>query len=147
MSGIASSDPFDLARFLSAQRSSYDLALTEIKNGRKSSHWMWYVFPQLRGLGRSATSQRYGITGKDEARAYLKHDVLGPRLIAICVAALSVDGRTATEIFGTPDDMKLRSCATLFSHVSNADSVFRKIIDKYFDGKPDERTIQLLDVG
>ncbi|WP_421657345.1 DUF1810 domain-containing protein [Leptothermofonsia sp. ETS-13] len=105
---------------------------------------MWYIFPQLRGLGHSSMAKKYGITGLDEAYAYLTHDVLGPRLITICDAALAVDGRSATEIFGTPDDMKLRSCATLFAQVSNANSVFQKIIDKYFDGKSDRRTLELL---
>lgn len=105
---------------------------------------MWYIFPQLRGLGHSATSQHYGISGAAEAHAYLAHDVLGPRLITICEAILSVEGRTATEILGQPDDMKLRSCATLFAHVSGPDSVFQNIIDQYFDGKPDQRSHQLL---
>lgn len=145
MSETANDDPFDLARFVSAQRDSFDRALSEVKSGRKSSHWMWYIFPQLRGLGRSATSQRYGITGANEAHAYLTHDILGPHLIAICEAALSVEGRSATEIFGKPDDLKLQSCATLFAHVSNAGSVFHTIIDKYFSGKTDLRTIQLLE--
>lgn len=146
MSKSADDDPFDLARFISAQQDSYDLALSEVRNGHKLSHWMWYIFPQLRGLGFSSTSQLYGITGEPEARAYLAHTVLGPRLIAICEAALAVDGRSATEIFGKPDDMKLRSCATLFAQVSNAKSVFHKIITKYFDGQADRKTIQLLEV-
>ena len=106
---------------------------------------MWYIFPQFRGLGRSSTSQLYGIAGADEAHAYLSHKVLGPRLIAVCEATLAVEGRSATEIFGKPDDMKLRSCATLFAHVSNADSIFHKILDKYFGGKPDRRSVQLLE--
>ncbi|MGB3496565.1 MAG: DUF1810 domain-containing protein [Elainellaceae cyanobacterium] len=143
-SSIDSNDPYSFDRFVSAQRDSYDAALSEVKNGRKLSHWMWYVFPQLSGLGLSMTAQRYGIAGSDEAYAYLTHDVLGPRLIAISEATLSVEGRSAIEIFGIPDNMKLRSCATLFAHVSNTDSVFHKIIDKYFDGKMDLRTIQLL---
>ena len=146
MSESAHDDPFDLARFISAQQDSYDLALSEVRKGHKASHWMWYIFPQLRGLGFSSTSQLYGITGEPEARAYLAHDVLGPRLIAICEAALAVDGRSATEIFGKPDDMKLRSCATLFAQVSNANSVFHKLIAKYFDGQTDRKTIQLLEV-
>lgn len=146
MSESANDDPFDLARFISAQQESYDLALSEVRNGHKSSHWMWYIFPQLRGLGFSSTSQFYGITGEPEARAYLAHDVLGPRLIAICEAALAVQGRSATEIFGKPDDMKLRSCATLFAQVSNANSVFHKLITKYFDGQTDRKTIQLLEI-
>ncbi len=146
MSESAHDDPFDLARFISAQQDSYDLALSEVRKGHKASHWMWYIFPQLRGLGFSSTSQLYGITGEPEARAYLAHDVLGPRLIAICEAALAVDGRSATEMFGKPDDMKLRSCATLFAQVSNANSVFHKLIAKYFDGQTDRKTIQLLEV-
>ncbi len=138
-------DPFDLSRFVSAQRTTYERALSEVKNGRKRSHWMWFIFPQLRGLGHSSTARLYGINGASEARAYLDHEILGPRLIAVCEAALSVEGRSATEIFGNPDDMKLRSCATLFAHVASADSVFHKIIQKYFDGEFDPRTIQLLD--
>ncbi len=147
MSKSANDDPFDLARFVSAQIDSFDLALSEVKNGRKSSHWMWYIFPQLRGLGRSETSQYYGITGMDEAYAYLTHDVLGLRLITICEAALSVEGRSATDIFGKPDDMKLLSCLTLFAYVSNTDSVFHKLIDKYYGGRTDRRTVQLLENG
>ncbi|MDG2989684.1 DUF1810 domain-containing protein [Candidatus Synechococcus calcipolaris G9] len=138
-------DHFDLGRFVLAQDGTFDIALSEVKNGHKKSHWMWYVFPQLRGLGNSSTAQKYGITGSDEAYAYLTHGVLGPRLITICEAALAIEGRSATEIFGKPDDLKLRSCATLFAHVSNANSVFHKIIDKYFNGRGDQRTIQLLD--
>lgn len=144
MSELSNADPFDLARFISAQRDSFDLALSEIRSGHKSSHWMWYIFPQLRGLGYSSTSQKYGITGADEAHAYLAHDVLGPRLIAICEAVLSIEGRSATEIFGRPDDMKLQSCVTLFASVTGTNSVFQKILDKYFDGRLDQRTIQLL---
>ncbi len=147
MSETAHDDAFDLTRFVSAQQNTYDTALSEVAEGRKSSHWMWYIFPQLRGLGFSSTAQYYGITGEAEAAAYLAHDILGPRLITICEAALSVDGRSATEIFGKPDDMKLQSCATLFAHVSNDDSVFHKLLEKYFDGKTDPRTLSLLDIG
>lgn len=142
-----SNDPFDLSRFVLAQRDSFELALAEIKSGRKASHWMWFIFPQLRGLGRSEMAHHYGITGTDEAQAYLAHAILGPRLIAICEAALSVDGKSATEIFGSPDDMKLRSCATLFAHVSEANSVFHRILETYFDGKVDPTTVQLLQEG
>jgi uncharacterized protein (DUF1810 family) len=138
------SDRFNLARFVSAQEDSYDVALAEVTRGRKHSHWMWFIFPQLRGLGRSSTAQFYGIGGAEEARAYLDHPVLGPRLIAVSEAALAVEGRSATEIFGSPDDMKLRSCATLFAQVSNRGSVFHKILDKYYGGKPDSCTLGLL---
>jgi len=145
MSKSANNAPFDLARFVSAQMDSFDLALSEVKNGRKSSHWMWYIFPQLRGLGHSSTSQHYGIADMEEACAYLTHDLLGSRLIAICETLLSVEGRSATDIFGKPDDMKLLSCATLFAYVSDADSVFHKILDKYYGSAIDRRTVQLLE--
>jgi len=135
---------FDLARFVQAQDGMFDIALSEIRKGRKISHWMWYIFPQLRGLGQSEMAMQYGITGVDEARAYLTHELLGNRLISICEAVLAVEGKSAFEIFGEPDDMKLRSCATLFAQVSNADSVFHRIIDKYFDGQFDQRTTKLL---
>jgi len=138
-------DKFDLTRFVSAQTHFYEQALKEVSNGKKQSHWMWYIFPQLRGIGRSSTSQRYGITSADEAYAYLEHELLGPRLITICEATLSIEGRSATDIFGKPDDIKLRSCATLFAFVSDANSVFHRILDKYFDGKSDRRTDRLLE--
>ena len=137
-------DPFDLERFVTAQASSYDDAYAEIQSGQKRSHWMWFVFPQLRGLGHSAMADRYGISSLHEARAYLEHPVLGKRLISISEATLFVNGKSATEIFGKPDDMKLRSCATLFSHISESNSVFHRIIGKYFDGKLDEATLRLL---
>jgi uncharacterized protein (DUF1810 family) len=105
---------------------------------------MWYIFPQLRGLGRSSMSQYYGISGAKEASAYLNHDLLGSRLIAICEALLSVEGRSATDIFGKPDDMKLLSCATLFAYVAGADSIFDKILEKYYDDGVDQRTVQML---
>lgn len=137
-------DPFNLARFVLAQHNSFEQALLEVRNGRKASHWMWYIFPQLRGLGLSSMSQHYGITGLDEASAYLAHDVLGPRLMTICEATLAIEGKSATEIFGKPDDLKLRSSATLFAQVSDSNSVFHKILDNYFDGKVDQSTMQLL---
>jgi uncharacterized protein (DUF1810 family) len=145
MTGTQADDPFDLARFVVAQQGTFDVAMSEVTNGQKISHWMWFVFPQLRGLGRSSMAQQFGITGWHEADAYLAHHLLGPRLIAICEALLSVEGRSASEIFGEPDDMKLHSSATLFAWISNADSVFHKIIDRYFDGVPDRRTLELLD--
>jgi uncharacterized protein (DUF1810 family) len=138
------SDPFDLDRFVRAQEADYERALAEIRNGRKRSHWMWYVFPQSAGLGLSATSQRYAINSLAEARAYLAHPMLGPRLTEIAEAVLNVRGRTAHEIFGSPDDLKLNSSATLFALVSPADSVFHRIIDKYFDGSRDEKTLALV---
>ena len=138
------SDPFDLNRFVRAQEADYEGALAEIRSGRKRSHWMWYIFPQFAGLGPSAMSQRYAINSLAEARAYLAHPILGPRLIEIADAVLNVQGRTAHEIFGSPDDLKLSSSATLFALVSPADSVFQRIIDKYFDGSRDEKTLALV---
>jgi len=137
-------DPYKLERFVAAQAGVFEQALSEVRNGQKVSHWMWYIFPQLRGLGQSEMALRYGILNLAEARAYLEHPMLGPRLIAISQAALSVNEKTATEIFGKPDDMKLRSCATLFAEVTDVDSVFQEILDKYFGGNADPRTIQLL---
>lgn len=137
-------DPFELARFVAAQTSTFEQAMSEVTAGQKQSHWMWFIYPQLRGLGSSATAQRYGIASADEATAYLAHELLGPRLIAMCEAALSVERRSATDIFGRPDDLKLRSCATLFAHVCNTEDVFQRIIDKYFDGQTDPGTVRLL---
>jgi uncharacterized protein (DUF1810 family) len=137
------SDPLDLDRFVRAQEADYERALAEIRSGRKRSHWMWYVFPQFAGLGLSATSQRYAINSLAEARAYLAHPILGARLTEIAEAVLNVQGRTAHEMFGSPDDLKLKSSATLFSLVSPDDSVFHRIIDKYFEGRRDEKTLAL----
>jgi uncharacterized protein (DUF1810 family) len=139
-----SADVHDLARFVDAQRASYATALEEIRSGRKRSHWMWYVFPQLAGLGSSPMAERYAIRSLDEARAYLAHDVLGPRLVECAAAVLAVEGRSAREIFGSPDDLKLRSSATLFALVSSAGSVFRAVLDRYFGTTPDPRTLELL---
>jgi len=135
---------FDLDRFIDAQQGDYATALAEIKSGRKRSHWMWYVFPQIAGLGFSATSQHFAIRNLAEAKAYLAHPVLGPRLIACANALLAHEGRSAHDIFGSPDDMKLRSSMTLFAQVSPAGSVFQEVLDKYFDGRPDERTLELV---
>ena len=137
-------DVHDLARFVAAQRGSYEHALAEVASGRKRSHWMWYVFPQFAGLGVSATSRKYAIASLAEAEAYLRHELLGPRLVACASAALAVEGRSAREIFGSPDDLKLRSSATLFAHVSPEGSVFHRVLDKYFDGEPDEATLRLV---
>lgn len=141
---MSADDPYDLERFVAAQRPSYERALAEIKAGSKRSHWMWYLFPQLAGLGLSPTSKKYAIKSLDEARAYLAHPILGPRLAECTSAALAVENRTAREIFGAPDDMKLRSCATLFAQVAGDDSVFKRLLDKYFDGAPDAATLRLL---
>jgi len=142
--GRSAGDVHDLERFVRAQRDDYAQALAEIRSGRKRSHWMWYVFPQFEGLGFSPTSQRYAIKSLDEAAAYLRHPVLGPRLSECAEAVLAVDGRSASEIFGSPDDVKLRSSATLFACVSPAGSVFERLLAKYFRGERDEATLRLV---
>lgn len=147
VSDTGGSDPHNLMRFVQAQEDDYELALAEIRSGRKESHWMWYIFPQFDGLGFSAASKLYSIKSVAEARAYLGHPVLGPRLRECAEAALSVEGRSALEIFGSPDDMKLKSCATLFAQVSPDGSVFHQLLGKYFKGQQDEKTVRLLGRG
>lgn len=137
-------DPYDLSRFVEAQEHDYLQALSEIRSGRKRSHWMWYIFPQFDGLGFSPTSRRYSIKSVAEAEAYLRHPILGPRLLEIARATLGVEGRSALEVFGSPDDMKLWSSATLFASVSPAGSVFEQLLDRYFGGEPDATTLRLL---
>ena len=135
----------DLERFAEAQSGVYEHALGELRGGRKRTHWMWFVFPQLKGLGRSATAFRYGITGIDEARAYLAHPVLGPRLLECAAVLEQLDaGLTASDIFGSPDDVKLRSSLTLFAHVSEPGSVFERLLGRYFQGEADDRTVAML---
>jgi uncharacterized protein (DUF1810 family) len=138
------SDPYDLGRFLAAQRDTYADALAEIYAGRKRTHWMWFVFPQIQGLGSSENARFYAITGPDEARAYLAHNVLGPRLLEITGALLGVEGKSAHDIFGSPDDMKLRSSATLFASISPPGSVFEQILAKFFSSQPDPETVRRL---
>jgi uncharacterized protein (DUF1810 family) len=128
-----------------AQEHDYAQALAEIVSGRKRSHWMWYVFPQFDGLAMSSTSKLYAIKSVAEARAYLAHPILGPRLLECAEAVLGVEGRSATEIFGSPDDLKLKSCATLFAAVLSPGSVFHRLLAKYYGGLRDERTLHLLD--
>ncbi|HEU4348805.1 MAG TPA: DUF1810 domain-containing protein [Actinoplanes sp.] len=132
-----------LERFVAAQAGVHDTALAELRAGRKRSHWMWFVFPQLAGLGFSATAQRYAIRDLDEARAYLAHPVLGPRLVEASATLLEVRGRSAAEIFGYPDDLKLRSSMTLFAEAAGDPGVFGEVLDRYCDG-PDQRTLELL---
>jgi uncharacterized protein (DUF1810 family) len=136
-------DPYDLARFVEAQDGVYDEALAELRRGRKRSHWMWFVFPQMAGLGFSSMSQRYAIRSLDEARAYLAHSVLGPRLRECCAVLLELQNRSAHEIFGSPDDLKLQSSATLFELVAEPDNVFSRVLDRCYAGRRDERTLQL----
>lgn len=142
------SDPFNLQRFVDAQSHNYDAALAELSAGRKRSHWMWYIFPQIAGLGHSAMAQRYAIQNLDEARAYLQHPVLGRRLKECCEQLLQVEGRSAHEIMGSPDDIKLRSSMTLFSAAEDGNSVFDRVLEKYYDGQPDSRSLDILsDLG
>ena len=137
-------DPHDLGRFLRSQEDCYDAALSELKAGRKQAHWMWYVFPQFDGLGFSPTSKQYSIKSIEEAEAYLQHPTLGHRLIECTEVLLGLDGRSAHDIFGSPDDSKLRSCATLFALVSPSESVFERLLEKYFHGQRDDRTLHLV---
>lgn len=134
----------DLERFVDAQASAYDTALSELRAGRKSSHWMWFVFPQLRGLGRSATASYYGIASADEARSYLGHPVLGPRLRQCVEAVLAVEGRSLHAIFGSPDDLKFRSSMTLFATVAPEETLFRRALEKYCGGAGDPATTERL---
>jgi uncharacterized protein (DUF1810 family) len=140
------SNSYDLSRFLEAHDADYQQALAEIRGGRKYSHWMWYIFPQFEGLGFSSMSRRYSIKSAEEAQAYLTHPVLGSRLVECAEAVLGVEGRSAAEIFGSPDDMKLKSCATLFACVSPPGSVFDRSLDKYYRGERDSQTIRLLGI-
>lgn len=134
-----------LDRFLSAQERSYDAALSEIRSGRKRSHWMWYIFPQIAGLGFSSTAQYYAISDIQEAKDYISHPVLGTRLIEISNALLKLESSDATAVMGYPDDLKLRSSMTLFAQVSG-DPVFRAVLDKFYGGSPDSRTLRILGI-
>jgi uncharacterized protein (DUF1810 family) len=137
-------DPFDLARFKAAQRGAFEAAREELRAGRKRSHWMWFLFPQLRGLGTSPTARFYGIGSRAEAQAYLADPELGGRLEELFEIVAGLNAGSAREIFGAPDDLKLRSCATLFASLSGAPSVFQRVLDRYFGGAADERTLRLL---
>lgn len=140
---------YDLERFVRAQEgdgfgATYADALNEIRAGWKQSHWIWYVFPQLRGLGMSSTAHYYGIDGMGEAKAYLEHPLLGPRLVQISQAMLGNTGRSAQQVLGPIDCMKLRSCMTLFAHVEGGDPVFREVLDAFYDGDEDPLTIRMI---
>ena len=138
-------DPYDLNRFVQAQKQDYAIALDEITQGQKYSHWMWYIFPQIEGLGRSHIAQKYAISNAEEAKAYIAHPVLGKRLLEFCEVLLDLDSSyTASEIFGFPDDLKLKSSMTLFAKVSAKDSVLHKVIEHYFNSEFDSKTINLI---
>ncbi len=134
----------NLNRFIEAQAHYYDAALSELRSGKKQSHWMWFMFPQIRGLGFSETSKRYAIQNIDEAKAYLADPILGKRLTILCNVLLNLENRTAAEIFGYPDNMKLQSSMTLFTQVDGRDSVFAAVLKKYYGGTKDPVTLQIL---
>lgn len=140
------SDQIDLSRFTDAQEKYYQNALLEVKEGRKRSHWMWYIFPQIQGLGKSFTSQYYAIQSADEARAFLNDPYLGKNLIELAQVLCSLDGNDPVSIFGYTDAMKLRSSMTLFACVSEKHSIFSKVLEKYYNGKYDNRTRNILDM-
>lgn len=137
-------DPHDLQRFVEAQNPVYAQVCTELAAGAKASHWMWFVFPQLKELGRSATARHFGIASRAEAQAYWRHAVLGARLKQCSALMLAARGKSALQILGPPDDLKFRSSMTLFAQVATDEPLFRRALDRYFDGEPDERTLELL---
>jgi uncharacterized protein (DUF1810 family) len=135
---------YDLQRFVEAQEASYQQALSEIRMGRKQSHWMWYIFPQVKGLGSSSMAQRYAIREIGEAEEYLQHPILGSRLIEISSALLELQTNDAYQVFGSPDNMKLHSSMTLFASVSAGNDVFKKVLEKFFQGQRDQATLKML---
>ena len=138
-------DSFDLIRFVNAQDRSYESALSELRLKKKRSHWMWYIFPQVEGLGHSSTSKRYSIKSLEEAKRYMSHPVIGARLIECTVVVLNIEECSAKEVFGLPDNMKLKSSMTLFEYISEAGSVFTLVLDKFFCGERCEKTLQSLE--
>ena len=134
----------NLSRFLSAQQSIYPQAVKELQSGKKTSHWMWFIFPQIEGLGHSSTAKFYSIKSIGEAKEYIAHPMLGRRLMECAHILLDVNGKTADEIFGYPDNLKLRSCMTLFNYVAPDQKVFAAVLEKYFKGEPDQQTISIL---
>ncbi len=138
-------DPYDLNRFLSAQEGVYGRALSELKDGQKRTHWMWFIFPQIEGLGYSPTARRYSIKSMEEARQYLNHPVLGKRLLECTEAVLALKGGSVSEIFGYPDDLKFKSSMTLFEKITGTGSVFSTALDRYCQGQRDEATLRLLE--
>jgi len=141
---MSTTNSFDLQRFVDAQRSCFDEVRSELKQGQKRSHWMWFIFPQLKGLGASAMAVRYAISGRNEAEAYLQHAVLGSRLRQCTELVLQVEGRSIRQIFGTPDDLKFRSSMTLFANATRENQIFEQALQKYFAGQPDTLTIERL---
>ena len=141
---MSGNDPYDLQRFVQAQSGLYEQVCRELQEGRKRSHWMWFIFPQLKGLGHSAMAERYGISSRAEAEAYLAHPLLGSRLRNCTELVMALEGRSVEQIFGSPDDMKFRSSMTLFASADSESSLFTNALKKYFAGKPDKLTIERL---
>jgi len=139
-----SPDPFNLHRFVCAQEPVIEQVLHELRAGQKDSHWMWFVFPQVRGLGSSSMAQRYAIASRQEARAYHQHTVLGARLRQCTQLLLAIEGRSAGQIFGYPDDVKFRSCMTLFAQAVSEEPLYREALRRYFAGEPDPRSLEML---
>lgn len=137
-------DTYNLVRFVRAQESVFDDVLSELHSGRKDGHWMWFIFPQIKGLGHSHTAIEFAISSREEAEAYLQHPILGPRLRQCTQLVLDVKGRAIKDIFGYPDDLKFRSCMTLFAHVAQDNQIFKDALNKYFEGKPDRLTLERL---
>ena len=144
-SQLESNDHFDLTRFIIAQEMVYSRVLFELRNGRKRTHWMWFIFPQIGGLGNSSTTKRYAIKSIEEAQEYLNHPLLGKRLKECAETVLAVEGRSISEIFGYPDDLKLKSSTTLFENVADSDPIYASMLNKYFNGERDIRTLNLLE--
>jgi uncharacterized protein (DUF1810 family) len=140
----SANDPYNLERFVTAQNDVFDDVRAELRSGRKESHWMWFVFPQLRGLGHSSMASRFGISSREEAEAYLQHPVLGPRLRECTRLVNQVEGRSVEQIFGYPDDLKFRSSMTLFSQATSDNEPFVQALERYFGGQPDTRTLERL---
>ena len=138
-------DPFHLQRFIQAQKFIYERALAELQSGKKQSHWMWFIFPQINGLGFSMTAKKYAIKSSSEARAYLNHPILGARLLECTQTVFLIENCSAHDIFGSPDDLKLCSCMTLFEFVADKEPVFGQVVDKLYAGKRDQRTLGLLE--
>ncbi len=141
---INPTDPFDLDRFIQAQKPVYETVLTELQSGQKRTHWMWFIFPQIAGLGRSPMAQRYAIKSLDEAKAFLEHPVLSSRLTECTQTVLDLENRSVSAIFGYPDDLKFHSCITLFAQVTATDSVFNLTLKKYFMNQQDTQTLERL---
>lgn len=141
---MTADDPYRLERFVTAQETTYERARDELRAGRKSGHWMWFVFPQIEGLGHSRTAREFAISSLDEARAYLAHPVLGPRLVECAELVRAIDKKTPEQIFGFPDNLKLRSSMTLFDRAAPDETVFREVLQVHFDGEPDPLTLARL---